>query len=581
MKRITPTAAGIFIGLMAVIMAGCGSGKQEEIKVKKPPMVEATPVVRGKIVETLDTTGEVVAVDTVTIMATVEGPIAYCPWREGDVVDVTGQKLIEINRPTYEQEVLAAEAALAVARAKLADLNAGARPEEIAQAAESARHFEHCTRYAKIDYERIQALVESGALPGEEAEKARVGFTRCETQLMAAREQLTMLKAGPTQTEIAIAQAQTNEASARLGLAKAKFEECFLTAPFAGVITRVFVRPGDLVSPRAPLLEMMEATSLAIRFAVPEAQAIRVRQGARVTVSLDAYPEQTFEATIDRIYPDISRDTRTRLAEARVTDSATLFPGQFARLSVELYVVEDALLVPEKAVLSTTRGDAILFVVEENRAVERQVDLGMEQNQLIQIIQGVQESEWVVFAGNEGLKTGMQVEMKKDASEDKTDVLPVPAARNDMRQPASRMRQVMMKEKFPVYIQEYEKAGVRFATLDGLCQHVHECIEKDPEARYIGTFDHYTHTRQLTQGVIAPEIKGAKMILFCFGEKLMDPRVLALRPRSIGIAETDSQFVIAFLEPPTPEAVNSMERWVSSMANIADAVYVGQPGDSQ
>jgi hypothetical protein len=262
-------------------------------------------------------------------------------------------------------------------------------------------------------------------------------------------------------------------------------------------------------------------------------------------------------------------------------DSAMLFPGQFARLSVEIHAVEDALLVPERAVLSTARGDAILFVVEENRAVEKRVDLGMEQNNLIQIVQGVQEAEWVVFAGNERLKNGMQVEVKKNVSEDKHDAVPVSAARKDRQQPPGKMQQVLMKGKFPVFIQEYEKDDVRFPTLDELCQHVHDCIEKDSKARYIGTFDHYTHTQNLTQGVIAPEIKGARMVLFCFGEKITDPRILALRPRSIGIAETESQFVVAFLEPPTPEAANTMEQWISSMATISDAAHVGQPGDSQ
>jgi HlyD family secretion protein len=180
MRRASVAAA---CGVMMIVMVGCGSGDKAPGKSKKASRVEAVAAEEQRLVELLETTGNVVAVNAVTLEATVEGPIAFCPWREGDRVEDAGQKLIEIDRPLYRQEVATAEAVLAVAEAKLADLKVGARPEEIRQAQESVRHFADCTEFAKADLDRIRSLVESGSLAAETAEKARVSYVECHTQL--------------------------------------------------------------------------------------------------------------------------------------------------------------------------------------------------------------------------------------------------------------------------------------------------------------------------------------------------------------------------------------------------------------
>jgi multidrug efflux pump subunit AcrA (membrane-fusion protein) len=140
-----------------------GAGqKQKRIPVVAVEVVRTEPISR-----LLELTGETVAVESVAISATVEGPISYCPWREGDCIEQEGQKLIEIDRELYRAEVNTAEAAVEVARAKLADLKAGTRPEEIAKAHESVRQLEEAAAFAQADHDRIAKLVESGSLPGE------------------------------------------------------------------------------------------------------------------------------------------------------------------------------------------------------------------------------------------------------------------------------------------------------------------------------------------------------------------------------------------------------------------------------
>jgi HlyD family secretion protein len=414
MMSVKHVLAVAICGATMIGMIGCKhKGSQGQGKSKKTLRVQTVAAEKMPLVELLETTGDVVAANTVTLQSTIEGPIAFCPWREGDHVEQVGQRLIEIDRPLYKQEVRAAEAALAVARAKLADLKAGARPEEIAQAKESVRQLADCTQFAKADLDRIGSLVQSGSLPAESVEKARVSYVKCQTQLETAKKQLAMLEAGPTTTEIAVQQAAVDEAAAKRSIAQAKLDECLLKAPFAGVITEVYVRPGDLATPRAPLLKMMDPASLVVRAGLPESAAANIRKGADVRVRLDAYPGKTFSAQIQRIYPRLERESRTRIIEAKVIDPVELIPRLFARLSVQGRVVEDAVVVPDAAIVTTPRGEKVVFVVSDGRAARRKVTIGLEQGQRVQVLDGVHAGDKVVTAGNLNLKDGAQVQLAK------------------------------------------------------------------------------------------------------------------------------------------------------------------------
>jgi len=380
--------AVVTLGAVIIIgMVGCGSDKNARRKSKKPPRVQAVAAEKTRLVEFLETTGDV----------------------------------IEIDRPVYRQQVVAAEAALAVAKAKLADLKAGARPEEISQAKESVRHFKDCTDFAKADFDRIRSLVKSGSLPAESVEKARVSYVKCHTQLGAAKELLAMLEAGPTKTEVGVAQAAVDEAAAKLALAQAKLDECLLKAPFAGVITQVFVRPGDLATPRAPLLKMMDPSSLVVRAGLPESCAAYIRKGTEAVVRLDAYPGKTFNARINRVYPRLEWDSRTRIIEAKIMEPVALIPRLFARMSVRGRVADDAVVVPDAAILTTPRGQKVLYVVKAGKASMRKVTIGLEQGQRVQIVDGVRAGEMVVIAGNLNLKDGAKVQLGK--------AVPTPAAK--------------------------------------------------------------------------------------------------------------------------------------------------------
>ena len=380
----------------------------EQGKQKKPPRVEVAPVRQASIERTLELTGEVVPTDSVVIAATKEGPITYCPWREGDEVQA-GEKLVEINREVHRAEVQAAQATLAVAKARLEDLRAGARPEEIQRAEADVKRRQASLQEARKSYQRQAELIKQDFTSQQSVDQACERMEVAEAELTAAQETLRMLEAGPTPTEIAVQTAAVDEAAARLELAKAHLAECVITAPFAGMITKVHVRPGDLATARSPLVEMFAPSSLVIRFSVPEAHAATVRQDTRLTVVLDAHPGRQLSARVVRVYPELDKRMRTRTVEAEITNPPGLLPGMFGRVTLPLETANDASVVPSEAVVVAPNGQSLVFVAENGRAVQRRVVVGVEAAGLVQLLEGVEVGEKVIVAGQESLKDGAPI----------------------------------------------------------------------------------------------------------------------------------------------------------------------------
>ncbi|MFW6028204.1 MAG: efflux RND transporter periplasmic adaptor subunit [bacterium] len=387
---------------------GAQSSPQNAGKKPKPLEVEVRQVRRGAIVQRLELSGEVVATDSVVIAATKEGPISFCPWREGDEV-TGGEKLIEIDREVHRAEVRTAEADLAVARAKLADLKVGTRREEIDKARANVQRWEATLDEARKSYERQRQLIADEFTSQQSLDQARERMEVAEAELASTRENLRMLKAGPTETEIAVQESAVKQAEAKLALAKAHLAECLITAPFDGVITAVHVRRGDLATPRSPLLEMYAPESLVVRFSVPEAQASAVRPGHRLQATLDALDGRSFDAEITRVYPQLNEAMRTRTVEAKLTEPAEIVPHMFARLKLELRRADDAVLVPAEAVLTAPTGENYVFVVNQGKAHRQVIEVGIEQENTIQVLGGLEPSQRVVVAGQAALRDGQPV----------------------------------------------------------------------------------------------------------------------------------------------------------------------------
>ena len=130
------------------------------------------------------------------------------------------------------------------------------------------------------------------------------------------------------------------------------------------------------------------------------------------------------------------------------------------------------------------------------------------------------------------------------------------------------MKEITVMEKYPVFTIEINKQITTYKNVGEILVYLKSQIEAHPVATYIGEFDHYKHTASLDVGEISDDIKDAKNIICCFGKVLLKPEMLAVRPRSIGVAEMDKSFVLSFLEAPNVDANTAMVKWVKGIASI-------------
>lgn len=127
------------------------------------------------------------------------------------------------------------------------------------------------------------------------------------------------------------------------------------------------------------------------------------------------------------------------------------------------------------------------------------------------------------------------------------------------------MKQTLSQASYSTFSLEIGTGETRYRSVDEIIAYFRQCIEEHRTARFIAEFDHYAHTRALPEGQIGEDILAAKLLIFCFGISLQDPAMLAIRPRSIGVAQTRKGFFITFLEAPMPVANAAMEDWAKGL----------------
>lgn len=129
------------------------------------------------------------------------------------------------------------------------------------------------------------------------------------------------------------------------------------------------------------------------------------------------------------------------------------------------------------------------------------------------------------------------------------------------------MKKTIFMDRYPVFTLELLKSEVSIKNVTEAIEYFKNKIDNHPIAQFIAIFDHYTHTKALN-GSIMEGLLDAQNIIFCFGPAIPDTRILAARPRSIGICELEDKFIIEFLEAPKEELHNLMESWSKGLKTI-------------
>ena len=126
------------------------------------------------------------------------------------------------------------------------------------------------------------------------------------------------------------------------------------------------------------------------------------------------------------------------------------------------------------------------------------------------------------------------------------------------------MKKSIFMDKYPVYSLTLQKSELPYTNVPEIIEYFKQKIEAHPIAKFIAIFDHYSHTKSL-DGPIMEGLKDAQNILFCFGPAIPNTKILAARPRSIGVCELEDAFVVEFIEAPKEELHTLMETWVKDL----------------
>ena len=129
------------------------------------------------------------------------------------------------------------------------------------------------------------------------------------------------------------------------------------------------------------------------------------------------------------------------------------------------------------------------------------------------------------------------------------------------------MTKTTLMEKYPVLSLEISKNDTNYKNVPEILEYFKTKIDADKVAKCIGIFNHYEHTQSLEDdGSIAEGILDAQNIIFCFGKKIPNAQILAVRPRSIAVVEYEDKFAISFMETPMPPMTDKIIVWVKELS---------------
>jgi membrane fusion protein (multidrug efflux system) len=198
-------------------------------------------------------------------------------------------------------------------------------------------------------------------------------------------------------------------AEAALQLSEAKLAKMDLRAPFSGIIGLRSVSVGDYVKEGADLVNLESIDPLKVDFRVPEVYMRQVQVGQSLQVQLDALPGKTFEGKVFAVNPLIDAAGRAVVIRAMVRNPDTsLRPGMFARVRLITRDAQDALVLPEQALVP--QGDQqFVFRIQDGKAVRTKVEVGQRRDAKVEILTGLAKDDVVVTAGQLKLRDGAPV----------------------------------------------------------------------------------------------------------------------------------------------------------------------------
>ncbi|MBN1399402.1 MAG: efflux RND transporter periplasmic adaptor subunit [Anaerolineae bacterium] len=358
-----------------------------------PQEDESVAVVRrGAIDASVSALGRVQPRRQVNLSLQASGPVKAIHAQEGDRV-AEGALLLELETPEYEDAVKQAQRSLALREMQLEEALRAPSAAEIALVRARLRQATVARLNAQQEYDEIAD--EPDAESSDEAlalETAKVAYE-------VAQAEFDRVMEGASDLQIERLQADLDEARLTLRQAQERLAHTRLVAPFAGSVMHVGPNPGENVGAFGVLMVLADLSAFEISAEIDEIDIPSVAEGQSVEITLDAFPGESLQGEIRRIAPGVSETRGATTYEAIIDlrqQELPIRPGMGANLTIITRSVQDALLVPRRAVQQFGRYSVVR--VRTGRREEQVVVItGLSNEADIEILSGLREGQIVVL----------------------------------------------------------------------------------------------------------------------------------------------------------------------------------------
>lgn len=368
------------IGLVAILWVA---------RAMRGPAVVGYQVTARPLVQTVVATGRVTALSRAQVGSPVTGVVVERRVKEGDRVQ-PGDVLAVLRADDLVAAVREAEAALK-------ELRESTRP----QAEAALREAEARLAQASREVQRRRELLAQGMVSREAMEQA----VQAETVARSTVEQARL-----TARALAAGQAGEAAAQARLANARAQLDKTTIRAEVAGIVLTRNAEPGDLVQPSRVLFEIARDGDTEILVPLDEKNLEVLALGQAATCIADAHPGRPFGCRVGFIAPSV--DPQRGTVDVRLTVDPVpdfLREGMTVSVNVETGRRERALVVSNDALSSADAGHAEAWVVAGGRATRRVVKLGLKGLTQTEVVEGLQDGDWVLADAQAAVAEGQRV----------------------------------------------------------------------------------------------------------------------------------------------------------------------------
>ena len=403
-KYLTPSLKLVtlllaFVALVPAFLTACKSDYPASAKQPSPGagkgarQVRTVAVVEAPFGESVTANGTLAAFDQTTVSVKVPGRVRNIGVDLGSVVS-KGQVIAQLEPQDYRLRVQQAEASLAQARARLGLAPDGTDDNVDPEKTATVRQARAVLDEARYNRDRAAKLVEQGIIAKAEFDSANATFKVAEGRYQDAYE------------EIRNRQGILAQRRSELALAQQQLKDTSVLSPLDGIVQEKKVSTGEYLAAGAGVVSIVRMDPLRLRAEIPERESHTVKPGQNVRVTVDG-DENVYSGQITRLSPVIAEQSRILVVEADVRNNGKLRPGSFAHAEIVTNDSKMAVTVPSNAIV-TFAGIEKVLVVQNGKALEKQITTGRRSGEFTEIIAGVSVGEKVIVEpGN--LQTGQEV----------------------------------------------------------------------------------------------------------------------------------------------------------------------------